>query len=238
MHGLAVLVVAALFLGGCATVPEGARDPNDPFEPTNRALFEAAVDLDNAITKPLALTYRRTLPQGVRNSIRNFLNNLGSANDFANNLLQGRPDRAGATVIRAVVNTTVGIGGLFDVAQEIGVPRFYEDLGQTLAVWGVGEGAYLVVPLIGPSTARDMVGRVGDFFLDPLSYVQWGDEWYVPYVRAGVENLDLRERAIQTLEDIEAGSADYYAAVREACRQARNNQIGDGETNIEDLPDF
>jgi ABC-type transporter lipoprotein component MlaA len=83
-----------------------------------------------------------------------------------------------------------------------------------------------------------MVGRVGDFFLDPLSYVQWGDEWYVPYVRTGVDNVDLRERAIQTLEDIEAGAADYYAAVREAYRQARNNQIGDGETNIEDLPDF
>ena len=238
MRGLIALASAALFLAGCATVPAGSQDPNDPFEGTNRVLFDASVQLDEAVTKPTAVAYRRVFPGEIRRSLRNFLNNLGSVNIFANDVLQGNPDRAGVTLVRAVVNTSIGIGGLFEVAEEIGFPRHNEDFGQTLAVWGVNEGPYMVVPLLGPATLRDVVGRVGDFFMDPLSYVLWGDEWYVPYTRAGVNLLDLRERNIETLEDIERSSADFYASVRGLYRQARNNEINNGTAEVEDLPDF
>lgn len=232
-------MLLALVLAGCATLPEGSiRDPNDPFEPANRTLFDISLAIDRAVTKPAALAYRAVLPMPVRDSIRNFLNNLGTVPVFANNVLQGKLDRAGVTLVRGVVNTTFGIGGLFEVAEDAGLPRYYEDFGQTLAVWGLGEGAYLVIPFIGPTTTRDATGRVVDLFLDPFTYVDWGDEYYVPWIRVGVDNLDLRERTIQTLDDIEVSSADFYTGVKGLYRQTRNNLITDGDVGVEDLPDF
>jgi phospholipid-binding lipoprotein MlaA len=232
-------LIAALVLAGCATLPEGhVPDPNDPLEATNRAMFGVAYAIDRATTRPIALGYRAVLPQPVRNGVRNFLNNLATVPVFANNLLQGKVERAGMTLVRGVVNTTFGIGGLFEVAEDAGFPLHYEDFGQTLAVWGVGEGAYLVLPFIGPTTTRDATGRVVDLFLDPFTYVEWGDEYYVPWVRIGVDNIDLRERTIQTLDDIEATSADFYTGVKELYRQTRENLINDGEAEVQDLPDF
>jgi phospholipid-binding lipoprotein MlaA len=238
LHHVAAILFAALCLAGCATAPtDAASDPNDPFERTNRWLFDSSLALDRAVTKPAALAYRQ-VPRPLRDSVRNFLNNLDSVNVFANDVLQGQPKRAGDTFVRAVVNSTIGVGGLFEVAAELGLPAHYEDFGQTLGVWGVGEGPYLIVPVIGPSTTRDLFGRVVDFFLDPLTYVQWGDENYVPYARFGVDNLDLRERNIETLDDIERSSADFYAGVRSLYRLTRNNDIRNGETETEQLPDF
>jgi phospholipid-binding lipoprotein MlaA len=228
----------AVVLAGCATVPDGSvRDPNDPFEPTNRAMFDVALALDRAITKPVALGYRAVLPMEMRDMVRNFLNNLATVPVFANNVLQGKVERAGATLARGAVNTTIGIGGLFDVAQPLGLPLYYEDFGQTLAVWGVGEGPYLVMPLVGPTTARDLTGRVVDFFFDPFTYVEWREN-YIPWGRVIVDNIDFRERTIQTLDDIEASSADFYSGVKGLYRQTRNNLITDGENEVEDLPDF
>jgi phospholipid-binding lipoprotein MlaA len=239
LHYVTAVLVATLCLAGCATAPvEGPGDPNDPFERTNRSLFESSLAIDRALTKPAALAYRR-VPRPLRNSVRNFLNNLSSVNVFANDVLQAQPKRAGDTLVRAVVNTTIGVGGLFEVAADLGIPRHSEDFGQTLAVWGVGEGPYLVVPLLGPSTTRDLFGRVVDaFVIDPLNYVQWGDEYYVPYAKFAVDNLDLRERTIETLDDIERSSADFYAGVRSLYRLTRNNEIRNGEAETEKLPDF
>jgi len=233
-------LLLALTLGGCATLSEGAaRDPNDPFERTNRAVFDASLAIDKAFTKPIAIAYRGILPMPVRDSVRNFLNNLSTVPIFANDLLQGQVERAGITLARGFVNTTFGIGGLFEVAQDAGLPRHYEDFGQTLAVWGVGEGPYLVIPFIGPATVRDVTGRVVDLFMDPFTYVQWGDEeTYIPWVRIGVDNLDLRARNIETLDEIENSSADFYAAVRDLYRLARDNEIRNGEAEVQDLPDF
>ena len=136
------------------------------------------------------------------------------------------------------MNTSVGIGGLFEVAEGWGLPKHYEDFGQTLAVWGVGEGAYLVVPLLGPSNTRDLFGFGVDFLFDPLFYVRWGHESYVPWTRIGVHLIDLRSRTIETVDDIERTSADFYAATRGLYRQNRNNAINNGVIEVEDLPDF
>jgi phospholipid-binding lipoprotein MlaA len=233
------LILKGFLLAGCATAT--AQNENDPIENVNRDLFAISLAVDTVVTKPVATAYRDVVPIEVRGILRNFLNNLSSPSIFANDLLQGSPDRAGTTLVRAIVNTTFGIGGFFDVAEGWGYPRHSEDFGQTLAVWGVGEGPYLMLPLLGPSNPRDLVGRGVDFFLDPLSYVQWGDEAYVPYVRTGVDVIDFRARNIYTLNDIDRTSADFYAATRSLYRQSRNNEINNGVSSaqdLEDLPDF
>jgi phospholipid-binding lipoprotein MlaA len=231
------VLFASSVLAGCAT-SEAGRLENDPLEPTNRALFEATLRVDRTITLPVATAYRNVVPEGGRDMIRNFLNNLGSPSIFANDVLQGETERAGITLARVIVNTGVGVGGLFDVATEWGMPRHSEDFGQTLAVWGVGEGPYLVIPILGPSNPRDLVGRGVDFFFDPLSYVEWGDHWYVPYTRFAADQIDLRARNIETIENLEATSADFYAAARSLYRQNRQSEINNGVTTIEELPDF
>jgi phospholipid-binding lipoprotein MlaA len=177
-------------------------------------------------------------PQPLRNGVRNFLNNLDSPVILTNDLLQGEFSRARITLVRTVVNTTVGIGGLFDVADKWGYPRHREDFGQTLATFGIGEGPYLFIPLFGPANPRDLFGYGTDTFFQPLTYVQWGDQSYIPYVRYGVDLIDLRERNIETLDEIEQTSLDYYASVRSLYRQSRNNEINNGAAAVEDLPDF
>lgn len=213
-------------------------DTNDPLESVNRAIFDASVAVDHAVIRPIAVGYGSLVPVRIRHSVRNFLNNLDSPPIFANEIFQGEFENAGVTVARFGVNTTVGIGGLFEVAEDWGLPRHTEDFGQTLGKYGVGEGPYLFLPLIGPAPPRDLAGRVVDYFLDPLSYVQWGSRSYLPYVRASLDAVDLRERNIETLDDVEHTSVDYYATVRSLYRQTRNNEINDNQTNIENLPNF
>jgi phospholipid-binding lipoprotein MlaA len=211
---------------------------NDPLEGFNRAMFNVTLKADKAVLRPTALAYRAVVPEPIRLSIRNFLANLNTPVIFANDVLQGEVNRAGITFLRAGINTTVGIGGLLDVATRWGYPRHSEDFGQTLAVYGVGEGFYLFIPLLGPGNPRDVFGYAVDFLLDPLFYVKWGNEFYVPYVRYGVDLLDVRERNIETLDEIERNSLDYYASVRSLYRQTRANEIRNGTMQIEDLPDF
>ena len=211
---------------------------NDPFESTNRVLFDYTIKVDKAVLRPTAIAYRRVVPNDVRTSIRNFLNNLSSPAIFVNDVLQGEMDRAGVTALRAGVNTTLGIGGILDVAARWGYQRHSEDFGQTLAVYGIGEGPYLFVPLLGPGNPRDLLGFVIGFAFDPLSYVQWGNEIFVPFTRFGVDLVDLRERNIETLDDVELNSLDFYASIRSLYRQTRDNEIRNGATEVQDLPDF
>lgn len=239
-----LLLIAALTLGaslaGCASAPpgEGPHDPDDPFENTNRALFQASLTTDRYVTLPAARLYRHAIPRPVRESIRHFLNNLNAPVIFTNDVLQGELGRAGVTAARFGINTTIGLGGLFEVAEGWGLPRHSEDFGQTLAVWGVGEGPYLFLPIIGPGNPRDLAGWGVDFLFDPLTFVHWGDKWPVPYVRAAIDGIDLRERNIETLEDIQRTSLDFYGSVKSLYRQTRNNEIRNGETQVEDLPNF
>ena len=240
LRTIVTAVLVAVLLTGCVTMRpvEGPQEINDPFEPFNRVMFNATLAIDKVVLRPTALVYRAVFPQPIRNGFRNFLNNLDSPIILTNDLLQGELGRARITFVRTLVNTTVGIGGLFDVADRWGYPRHREDFGQTLATLGIGEGPYLFIPLFGPANPRDLFGYGTDLFFQPLTYVQWGDEWYVPYARYGVDLIDLRERNIETLDEIEQTSLDYYASVRSLYRQSRNNEINNGAAAVEDLPDF
>ena len=243
MKALRTIVTAILvgvLLTGCASMRavEGPQDINDPFEPFNRVMFNTTLVVDKVLLRPTAIVYRTVIPQPLRNGVRNFLNNLDSPVILTNDILQGEFARARVTLVRTVVNTTVGVGGLFDVADKWGYPRHREDFGQTLATFGIGEGPYLFIPLFGPANPRDLLGYGTDIFFNPLTYVQWGDESYIPYVRYGVDLIDLRERNIETLDEIEQTSLDYYASVRSLYRQSRNNEINNGAAAVEDLPDF
>lgn len=216
-----------------------ADDTNDPFEGTNRFFFDVNQVLDEVLLRPVAIGYRWITPEFARDGVRNFMNNLNSPVIFANDLMQGEGDRAGDTLVRFGINSTIGIGGLFDVAKELGHPYHDEDFGQTLAVWGVDEGPYFYFPLMGPSTARDFTGFVVDRGLDPLTYVNWGDDdlEYVPIARTVLNVIDLRARNIETLDDIERSSVDYYASIRSLYRQSRADAARNGAPS-EDLPDF
>ncbi|MBM3564841.1 MAG: VacJ family lipoprotein [Alphaproteobacteria bacterium] len=233
---LALLVLPAL--PGCATAPD-LRDAearaeyeriNDPIEPFNRAIFALNRAIDKALIRPLATLYRDLVPQAVRDAIGNVLANLGTPVVLANDVLQGEPERAKRTLARFVVNSTVGMGGIADVAAEMGVPRHTEDFGQTLAVWGVGEGPYLVLPLIGPSNPRDAVGLVADFFTSPLNWyaVNTGQDW-ITFAHTGTTALDSRTRHMKALDEVEQTSLDYYAAIRSLYRQRRQDEIRNGQ---------
>lgn len=213
-------------------------DENDPFESSNRFFFNVNQALDEVLLRPVAVAYREVLPEFARDGVRNFLNNLNTPVIFANDLLQGEGDRAGTTMVRFGINTTIGIGGLFDVASDLGYPYHDEDFGQTLAVWGVEDGPYFYFFVLGPSSARDFTGFVVDRGLDPLTYVGWGDDYeWVPITRAVVNVIDLRSRNIETLDEIERTSVDYYASIRSLYRQSRADAIRNGRPST-DLPDF
>ena len=214
-------------------------DSNDPFEGSNRFFFGVNQVLDEVLLRPVAVVYRTVLPDFAQNGVRNFLNNLNSPVILANDLLQGETDRAGDTIVRFGINSTIGIGGLIDVAKDLDRPYHDEDFGQTLAVWGVNDGPYFYFPLMGPSTARDFTGFVVDRGFDPLTYVNWGNDdlEYVPIARTVLNVIDLRSRNIETLDDIERSSVDYYASIRSLYRQSRADAIRNGAVS-KDLPDF
>ncbi len=236
------MTVLAVLAAGCSTTkdPESLAQ-NDPYEPTNRAISDFNTKIDNNFAKPVAKFYNHAVPQFARDGVHNFIANLNKPVTFGNDVLQGEGARAGQTVARFTVNTTLGVGGLVDVATRIGIPDHTEDFGQTLGTWGVGEGPYLVLPFMGPDPPRDLAGDVVDIFMDPTTYIRFhgSDTWYA--VRSGVSVLDLRARNIDTLESIERSSIDMYATTRSLYRQYRNSEIRNGrpDPNDEsDTPDF
>ena len=241
---LALLVVGVLGPLGCATPPP-ADDPeavesfhriNDPLEPFNRAVFAVNIEADRYILKPVAYVYKETVPRPAQDAVGNFLRNLGSPVVFLNAVLQGDVDHAGATLLRFVINSTVGVAGVADVAGKMGIVRRDEDFGQTLAVWGADEGPYLMLPLLGPSNARDALGRVVDYFSDPWGYL--GFEKF-NYSRMGAGFVDARVRNYELLNDLEKTSVDYYAAVRSLYRQGRLDAIRNGaEAGLPPLPEI
>ncbi len=214
-------------LAGCATT-QGTRDHenNDPFEPLNRIVFDANDAIDSAVIKPLAQVYRDAIPEFVRDRIRAFIDNLQEPRIFVNNLLQGRMDAAGITFGRMYVNTTLGLAGLFDVASERDLPRQTGDFGETLYFWGVDSGPYLVLPLLGPSNARDAFGMAVDLYTTPPAHWFAGSTgiWITVGVYA-VSGFDLRARNIETLDEIKKNALDYYAQFRSIARQYREGQL-------------
>jgi phospholipid-binding lipoprotein MlaA len=230
-------VLLAFSLSACvATTPENM--PNDPNEKQNRAMFKTNQWLDRNLVYPSAVAYAAVVPPKARDRVHDFLMNLDLPLTFVNDVLQAEPDRAGDSFQRFVINSTVGIGGLWDVASKIGVPNHAEDFGQTLAVWGVPDGAYLMLPMYGPSNPRDATGIVVDFFIDPLTHVPLNNKIFWEAARTYGSYLDLRARNLNTLQGIERGSVDYYASVRSLYRQSRKEAIANGHTDAKDLPDF
>ena len=231
------VTLLSVLTAGCSIREPEALAQNDPYEPTNRAVFEMNTAIDNAVAKPVAKFYNHAFPMPVRDSIHNALTNLDKPVVFGNDILQGEGARAGQTLGRFTVNSTLGLAGLFDVATMIGIPDHSEDFGQTLGVWGAGEGPYLVLPFMGPDPPRDLTGDVVDIFMDPLTYIKFhgSDTWYA--VRSGVGVLDLRARNVDTVDQIERTSIDYYATTRSLYRQYRNAEIRNGAPASQDTTD-
>ena len=231
--GLAAAGMVVASLGGCATPPA---DPaakaefeqiNDPMEPLNRYFFELNRFLDFLLIHPWADTYRRIVPEIGRTHIHNALDNVGAPMDVVNEALQGRATDSATTIGRFVVNTTVGLGGLFDVATGIGLPAKYGDFGQTLYVWGLPEGPYMVLPLFGPSNPRDAVGLGVDSYADPVGWIFTLN--HLSEVNTGLtvaSAIDKRAEFIEPMEALEKTSIDFYAQVRSMSRQHRAKELG------------
>ncbi len=231
---LAATLLLGLVLVGCAARPDPA-DPeavaefeqtNDPLEPLNRGMYVVNDGLDTLLIRPAAEAYRIFIPPEIRTSVRNMLGNLRSPVILLNDVLQGETQRAGTTLGRFLLNTTLGVGGIFDVATGYGLPGHGEDFGQTLAVWGAEEGPYLFLPVLGPSNPRDLIGTGVDAVSNPFTWIS-GDAWLdtVTAVRIGLQALDTREGLIEPLDALRQGSLDPYAALRSAYRQRRATEI-------------
>jgi len=214
-----------------AAAASKAEEVSDPIEPVNRFIFGFNDFLDRILIEPVAKGYNFVLPQMVRDSVQSFMRNLKSPLIVGNDLLQGKVGDAGVATARFLINTTVGLAGIADVASTKGLKYKDADFGQTLAVWGVGNGPYIVIPILGPSSLRDGVGTFTDGYVDPVRLYSYNThrEW-IYWTREVVEGLDDRSRLIKPIDDMRANSLDYYAAARSAYTQHRAAFIR-GETN-------
>ena len=204
----------------------------DPFEPLNRAIFSFNNVADRIVLEPVAKGYKK-LPSPLQGGINNFLSNLRAPLVVVNQLLQGQGENAVQSSGRFILNSTVGVFGLFDVAEKIGLEEKEEDYGQTLATWGVGDGFYIVLPLFGPSNLRDTSGMVLTMMTDPINAyaVSEGETWLVP-MRTAVNAVDSRSQIIDEVNALRDNSVDYYAAVRSSYYQNRKaaiNNVDDSE---------
>ena len=203
----------------------GSDDLNDPLEPLNRGVFAVNQALDEMLFKPFARFYIAVVPEKGRAAIGNIVSNLGAPVVLVNDLLQGDIDRAGGTLARFMVNTTVGFGGMNDVAADLGAPRHSEDFGQTIGSYGVSTGPFLMLPLLGASNFRDGLGTVVDGFIDPVGTALKRGE---TVTRFAVEGLDKRANFLDASEAIEKTSLDYYASIRSVYLQNRAYEIRNG----------
>ncbi len=232
---IAVAVVG--LMAGCATVPTdpAARTEfkanNDPLEPMNRRIFAVNLFLDKVLIKPVALGYRHVVPQKGRDAIHHFLMNLDEPVIMVNEILQGRLADATATADRTIVNTTFGFAGFVDVASQNNMPKKKADFGQTLYVWGIHDGPFLMLPLFGPTNPRDGLGMGADIYLDPIRYVARANHYPTAFStgRTVVNGIDLRERNIETMNELEHEAVDFYASLRSLYRQNRAAELNNGK---------
>jgi phospholipid-binding lipoprotein MlaA len=233
MRRMAVSVILGAVLGlqGCASVT--AEGPYDPLEGLNRAVYRFNEGLDKAVIKPLAEGYQAITPAPVNRGITNFFNNLDDVASAANNLLQLKLGRAASDVGRVAINTTIGVGGFFDVASNMDLPRYGEDFGQTLGTWGFEPGAFIVLPVLGPSSVRDGIGLVADWYLDPITYVE---DDTVRWSIRGLEIVDKRADLLGASRVLEQAALDPYVFMRDAYLQRRRSKVYDGNPPPE--PDF
>lgn len=244
-HRVTILAAIAVLASGCATRPLLAdpdglaeyRANNDPLEPTNRMLYRLNNAIDAAVLKPVAQGYRYVLPAGVRRSVGNAVSNVSSPVAFANDVLQGHPRRAAETLTRFVVNSTIGLGGFFDVADRLGLPPHRgANFGTMLAIWGVREGPFLFLPVLGPSGVRDATGFASDVALDPFAWASFGGSTALNVSRGGLDAVGTRERLLDPVDELKRGSLDPYAAFRSAYRQNRASEIEAARRDGRPLP--
>jgi|688.fasta_scaffold45130_5 phospholipid-binding lipoprotein MlaA len=214
-------IAAAGLLAGCAT----SGNPKDPIEGFNRAMFAFNEGLDSAIVRPVAVGYEAVLPSPVRTGVTNFFGNIADLLIGVNNLLQGKVPEAFSDIGRVVINSTIGILGTFDVASDLGLEKHNEDFGQTFGRWGVGSGAYVVIPVFGPRTARDTVGLVLDVAADPLTHLGASDGRDVLRVLRAVND---RANLLPADKVVEEAALDKYSYIRDGYLQRRRNLIHDG----------
>ncbi len=214
--------------------PFPEEDDHDPLQGFNRAMFTFNDKFDRHLARPVAEAYQDVTPRLIRTGITNFFTNLFQPTVVINDLLQGKVKRAGTDGGRFLINTTVGVLGLFDVATPMGLPKNSEDLGQTFGWWGIGPGPYLVLPFLGPRNARDAFGMVGDWYTDPVTYI---DHDTTRWSTRGVAFTDTRAQLLGASQVLEqAAGEDAYIFVREAYRQRRRNQVYDGNPPPEPFP--
>lgn len=238
-----VFILFALYvtLSACASTRTQTGEINDPLENINRPIFAFNTAIDKAVISPASEVYDTMVPPPAKKGIRNFLQNLREPWTFVNDILQLKLNRAAKTLARFTMNTTVGIGGLWNPATRVGLPRHTEDLGQTLAHWGIGDGAYVVLPFFGPSTLRDTVGFGLEFFYEPVTlYADKKNKELWNYGRAIMYNFDLRVQFRGTIDALYE-EKDPYVYARSAYMQARAFAIRDGKrienTEEEDMFD-
>lgn len=225
-----LFLLVTLLLGGCATVDESYRDPRDPWEGFNRTMYNFNDGLDKVILKPLAKGYKAITPVPVDNGITNFFSNINDVVSAVNNLLQFKLTRAASDVSRVLVNTTVGLLGFVDVASNLNMPKYGEDFGQTLGTWGMGPGPYIVLPVFGPSSGRDGIGLVVDWYTDPLTYLNPDNH---RYILKGLRLIDKRADLLGASKLLEQAALDPYEFTRDAFLQKRQHDIYDGNPPLE-----
>jgi phospholipid-binding lipoprotein MlaA len=221
MLRIATLSLVALALAACAAVPPSERNPRDPWQRMNRGIYKFNDAFDRGIAQPVARTYVRVLPQTVRTGVTNFFNNVTYPDVIVNALLQGQLKLFARDTGRFVVNTTVGIGGLFDPASHIGLTYEDRDFGQTFGKWGIPSGPFLVLPFLGPSDIRDGIGRVPDSYAGPWPYIQ---NPYWDYGTLLLHEVDVRANLLP-LTDVARKSYDPYAFERNAYLQHRDFMV-------------
>ena len=239
-RALTSLAAAALLAGGlvgCASAPP-ANDPdavaefrqtNDPLEPTNRVFYAINNGLDAAILKPVAQAYRYVVPANIRLGVHNVLDNMGGPVRLTNDALQGKPRRAGDTAMRFLINSTLGVAGIIDVAKDLGYPGHDTDFALSLQNWDVPEGPFLFLPILGPNSPRDLTGFAADMAIDPFTWIGRGTTGFTieSWTRTAVGAVDSRERFLDPIDQIKKTALDPYATFRSLYRQNRAGKLAE-----------
>jgi phospholipid-binding lipoprotein MlaA len=230
----AVALVMVVLGAGCASTATKSPDPGDPYEGMNRSFYGFNDALDRNFFEPVARGYVKVTPTPVRSGVTKFFGNVNYLNIIVNDLLQGKGGQFASDTGRFVVNSTVGVGGLFDPATSFGMPEHDEDTGQTLGTWGAGEGAYLVLPFMGPNSFRDLPNSATSMLLNPLTYLN-----AVVTLPLGVLNaVNTRANLLEASSIRDQAALDPYTFVREAYRQQREYKIYDGNPPGDGFEDY